>query len=587
MGKPDPPRPPDPQRVAQAQSAANRDAAILEARLNRVNQITPYGSVTYSEETRNGAPFFTQTVTESAAQRGLREAQEGASLALNQLATQQAGRLGNLLNEPFNPEGFQSTQVTQGPLSIDDEIGAYNASAYDPMAQAPFDLSRYNTANLGGFDLSRYDPGRTLPQLDVSRFDPSRQTGLDLTHYDPSRLDPLALAQYDPNRALPAYDNARFDPMSQPGPDLSAYNQARLGGLDLGAYDPTNRLGDFSADVEKGARELATRGLGEQFGRAEESLRTRLANQGIEAGSEAFKAELGAFNEGKGRAYAQAELAARDTARADRGAMSAELAQGAGLAAQSRADLLARMSQGAGLEQAQSADALNRLLSSYGMYNEGRAIQGSELARGAELAGLERADALNTLGRGADLASLMNQDALTRQRTGYEMYMGGRGQAFNELGRGAELAGQERADLLTRMTQGAELAGLERQDLMNALNTGFDQYNQVRAAQLAEMFGERQTNLSEAEADYRRRYELKLARRQVPLQEINSITSGAPLNPLNPGAVATANVAPSDVLGAYELASNMEMNNYNAQTAQNQQQRQRLATVGAALITAF
>lgn len=44
-----PPPAPDPTVTAQAQSQANADTARLQATLNRVNQATPYGSVTYTQ----------------------------------------------------------------------------------------------------------------------------------------------------------------------------------------------------------------------------------------------------------------------------------------------------------------------------------------------------------------------------------------------------------------------------------------------------------------------------------------------------------------------------------------------------------
>jgi hypothetical protein len=49
MGKSSPstPAPPDPVATANAQAAANKEAAYETARLNRINQITPYGSLTY------------------------------------------------------------------------------------------------------------------------------------------------------------------------------------------------------------------------------------------------------------------------------------------------------------------------------------------------------------------------------------------------------------------------------------------------------------------------------------------------------------------------------------------------------------
>ena len=50
MGKSSPsvPAPPDPTATAAAQSQANIDAARETARLNRYNQVSPYGNVTWS-----------------------------------------------------------------------------------------------------------------------------------------------------------------------------------------------------------------------------------------------------------------------------------------------------------------------------------------------------------------------------------------------------------------------------------------------------------------------------------------------------------------------------------------------------------
>jgi hypothetical protein len=105
------------------------------------------------------------------------------------------------------------------------------------------------------------------------------------------------------------------------------WNQRRFNGQDAtgGRLDLAGALGDYSTDVEARSRELAQRGLGTAFDRSEESLRSRLANQGVNAGSDAFGAEMEAFNTGKGNAYAQAEFAARGQALADRGQQVNEL----------------------------------------------------------------------------------------------------------------------------------------------------------------------------------------------------------------------------------------------------------------------
>lgn len=92
-----------------------------------------------------------------------------------------------------------------------------------------------------------------------------------------------------------------------------------------GQLDIAGALGDYGGDVESRTRELATRGLGNMFDRSEESLRSRLANQGVNAGTDAFGSEMKSFNEGKGQAYANAELAARGQAQSDRNQQLSEL----------------------------------------------------------------------------------------------------------------------------------------------------------------------------------------------------------------------------------------------------------------------
>jgi hypothetical protein len=49
FGGNDAPAAPDPYAVANAQGAANIDAARITTALNRANQVTPYGSLTWAQ----------------------------------------------------------------------------------------------------------------------------------------------------------------------------------------------------------------------------------------------------------------------------------------------------------------------------------------------------------------------------------------------------------------------------------------------------------------------------------------------------------------------------------------------------------
>jgi hypothetical protein len=62
VSAPSPPPPPDPYKTAEYQSELNRNAAISQQGLNMVNQVTPYGTLTYAPDPKaylgHGATTF-------------------------------------------------------------------------------------------------------------------------------------------------------------------------------------------------------------------------------------------------------------------------------------------------------------------------------------------------------------------------------------------------------------------------------------------------------------------------------------------------------------------------------------------------
>ena len=104
---------PDPQDVAQAQSAANVQTAIAQSLLNQTNQVGPYGSLTYSQSGTTTVkdpttgknitiPRYTATTTLSPAQKALLGQEEEFDKLYNQIALAQTGRIGSHLSEPFD-----------------------------------------------------------------------------------------------------------------------------------------------------------------------------------------------------------------------------------------------------------------------------------------------------------------------------------------------------------------------------------------------------------------------------------------------------------------------------------------------------
>ena len=87
------PSPPDPYATAAAQEQVNQKAATQQAEINDVNQVTPYGTLNYTQTGTNadGTPSYTATESLSPAEQGLFNTtvgtQQGAATAAGNLIT--------------------------------------------------------------------------------------------------------------------------------------------------------------------------------------------------------------------------------------------------------------------------------------------------------------------------------------------------------------------------------------------------------------------------------------------------------------------------------------------------------------------
>jgi hypothetical protein len=112
---PSPPPAPDPFATAAAQGAANKDAAIASARLSGVNQVTPYGNLTYTEAMGpDGTPRFTATTSLAPAQQQLLDQQNQLDLAMANTANTQFGRVSGALAQPFTMDGLPAVGAPGG-----------------------------------------------------------------------------------------------------------------------------------------------------------------------------------------------------------------------------------------------------------------------------------------------------------------------------------------------------------------------------------------------------------------------------------------------------------------------------------------
>jgi len=102
---------PDYTAAAKETAAGNLDAARAATAANRVNQVTPYGSLNYSINGADpyGNPTWTATQTLAPAQQQLLDYQNQASLGLGQLTGKGLGYVNNMLETPFDTSKLPTT----------------------------------------------------------------------------------------------------------------------------------------------------------------------------------------------------------------------------------------------------------------------------------------------------------------------------------------------------------------------------------------------------------------------------------------------------------------------------------------------
>jgi hypothetical protein len=245
------PAAPDPKVTIQAQSDANADTARLNANLNRVNQVGPNGSITYSQ---GAAPIDRDKWINDqvAAERSRIDAENAQRTTSN-------GGFGNAY-DPNTMEQLPNSNPNASPLTFDE--AAYRSS---------FDGKATPTA-----------PGQDQ-WTQTTTLSPEQQRLYDLTTQGQTTYGETANA---------LLKNVQAD-LSKPvdfkvNTDWNAVRDSAVAGL-RSRLDP-------------------------DFVRQEEALRQRLVNSGLTAGSEGWQREMDQFQRGRNDAYVQADLRGSDMA---------------------------------------------------------------------------------------------------------------------------------------------------------------------------------------------------------------------------------------------------------------------------------
>jgi len=265
---PSAPAPPDYTGMAQQTAQGNIEAARIATAANRVNQVTPYGSLKYDITGTDpfGNPTYTATQSLSPSQQQLLDYQNQASIGLGRLAGQGLGYVENMLASPFDTSKLPSTgfnpsqsyqdaymqrlapQVQQGREQLQQRLANQGidigSEAYDRamMQQAQRENDLLLGATTQGFDVGNRARAAAFGELAYQRNEP---------------INTLSAVRTGSQVQGPQFVNP-FNQATTQGPDLLAASQM--------GYNA--QMGDFNAkqaaqaNLNQGLFSLGSAGIG-------------------------------------------------------------------------------------------------------------------------------------------------------------------------------------------------------------------------------------------------------------------------------------------------------------------------------------
>ena len=266
---------PDPQQVANAQYDANVKTAAAQAQMNRVNQETPYGTISYER-----APRY----NEDAYQADLAKYNQDIAAYNQRAATVPSIGSGKLLPNAKNVKGGLLGKMQQGVAAGKMPV-APNREKY-----------RLDAAN------DTWTQKTTLTPEQQRIFD-QQQQGI-------TGQNDLALGMLGAITDSGMYSK----PM-----DITDIPQQQYDVFDNN--DPMGQNNQYIQQAQDAMYGLQTRYLDPQIAQQEDALNTRLVNQGLQPGTEAYNRAYNLFQTDRNRRYAEA----RDQATLSGNALAGDL----------------------------------------------------------------------------------------------------------------------------------------------------------------------------------------------------------------------------------------------------------------------
>lgn len=499
MCSPSAPPAPDPYAVSAAQTTSNADTARLNANLNRVNTTTPWGSQTFTNTP--GTDQWSQNITLSPDQQKLLDTNNQTSLGLGQAANGLLGQVQSAFAKPldYSSAPARTTSVAGGPLTSSVTGGPLTSSVARGNVQSALETSG-------------------LPQLTSS-------AGAGLGAYSTDLSKGLS------NYRTDAGPTSQIQTQLQPGqlPDLTQ---------------------DYSADRTKVENALYSR-LEPQLARDRSALDSRLANQGITQGSEAYNNAIDESN--------RQSTDARNSVILSGGQEQSRLAD---LASKTRSQLFGESAQEGTFANAAQGQQFSQGLANANLFNDARKNLFGENLAGANLANDVRSRQYTESMGNAQLGNAARGQGMAEALSAGNFANSAQGQDYTQRMGEANLANSAEAQ---QFSQGLASAGLGnaaqgQQFAQGQANAGLN--NQSRDAIIAEL----------------------MQQQNAPLNALSALRSGSQVaQPNFPGAPQTQ-VAGTNVAGNIYNSAGLAQGNYAAQMAQQNSLMGGLASLGSAAI---
>jgi hypothetical protein len=507
-GSSKPPPTPDPMAMAAAQSQSNLQTAQTQSLLNNINTYSPWGSTVYSQMP-SGQWNLQQTLSDPLQQ--LYNTQLGSTQFLSNLANNMA--VANL----------QPMLATGGYLSqLGANIAPGLATSLGPLGNMPLTQlspASFMTNVTGGAG------GQPLPGVQTAL--PGAGQGI------PTAAQGMQMGVAGAGQGIPSPTAGVQTGVGGAGQGIQG-QVGPAGNIQMGLSPQS--FGQQIQQAQNAAYQAQTQYLDPQYKQQEESLTQRLADQGIEEGSDAHSRAMGDFNRQKQMAYQSAQNSAVEAGNQLQQQLFTQQLQGGQFANAAQAQQYVQQLQDAGFVNEAQAQNFNQQIQAGGFANQAA----------AQLFG----QGLQAQGQGYQQALAGGQFANQAQQQAWAQQLAGQGQNWQQLLQAAQFGQAAQQQMFG---QGLNLADLYNQAVLGAAG------QQNTAAQLG---------LAQAQAQ-----------QQAPITAMNAIMGagqgllGAGYQGLTQGA-GLENLAPTWPLSIPQLGgtpTNVQPTNIaNLQTAGTQ-----------------